>query len=337
MNIDRFWLLAGRHMTGEATAEEEKEFHVGLAQYHEYRLRYDALKVFWGKSTQRDAIDVENAFLKVKQRLHNDEKKKDKRTIASTSFLLKIAAILAIGVLFGYGVYTINLEWNYFTWKEKKNRQGERAKILLPDGSTVSLNASSQLKFPIKFSATIREVYLSGEAFFDVAKDASRPFIIHLDNGAIRVLGTSFNVKAFQDDSKIETSVVSGKVEFIAHADALRDTVLLTPNYKAILIKASGLVVKQKTNTADDRAWVDGKIIFKSHSFEEVGKVLERTYGKKLLLDTPSLKNCKLTGTFQNNTLEEIMEMIAATKDYRFTITEKEMHINGTGCPPTSH
>jgi transmembrane sensor len=343
MNIDRFWLLAGWHLAGEATPEEEKELLDGLSRYPEYKLRYDVLNAFWGRSKQQDAIDVEKSFRKVKERLAigNEEKRGKKKQSKSMipSFLLKIAAVLVLATVIGYiALKTIPAsQWNYFTWQEKNNRTGERSEIALPDGSSVWLNASSQLKFPDKFSGNTREVYLSGEAFFDVAKDVSKPFIIHLDNGDIRVLGTSFNVKAFNDEAYIETSVVTGKVAFITTAVARHDTVLLTPNYKGILAKESGRVIKQKTNTADDRAWVDGTIIFRSSSLEEVGKVLERAYGKKMLLDSPSLKYCKLTGTFQSNTLEEIMEMIATTKDYQFTMTEKEIHLNGTGCSPDSN
>jgi transmembrane sensor len=338
MNIDRFWLLAGRHIAGEATPEEEKEFNAGLEQYPDYKLRYDALKSFWGESKQRDAIDVEKAYQKVKARLDVAPIAKG-RVKNFYPLLFKIAAVLVVGVLLGYIALTVNVrkEWEYVTWQEKHNEKGERSEITLPDGSKVWLNADSQLKFPNGFSA-LREVYLSGEAFFDVKKNPVKPFIIHLKKGNIRVLGTSFNVKSFDDDRVIETSVVSGKVAFIPVVGRQQeDTLYLTQNTKAIYNKESGKSISLQANSADDRSWIDGKIIFRSSSLEEVGKVLERAYGKKIILDNPSLKNCKLTATFQNNVLEEIIEMIAATKDFQYTSTEKELHINGSGCTPHSN
>lgn len=343
MDIDRFWFLTGRHMAGEASPEEEVELLEALSRYPEYKRRYDALNIFWGNSEQRDAVDVEKALLRVKENLEtgNEEtKKKGNQRSLVTSFFLKIAALLIVGSLVGYIALTKipARQWTYLTWQEKSNSSGERSEMTLPDGTKVWLNANSKLKFPEKFSLTTREVYLSGEAFFDVAKDASKPFIIHLDRSDIRVLGTSFNVKAFNDEPVIETSVVSGRVAIITTDENARyDTIVLTPNYKATLLKKSGQVLKQKTNTTDDRAWVDGKIIFRSNSLEEVGKVLERTFGKKLLLGSPSLKNCKLTGTFHNNTLEEIIEMISNSKDYQYRITEEEIYLNGMGCQPESN
>lgn len=334
MDKDRFWLLAARYMAGETSSEEEKEFLDTVEQNAEYRVRYEALKVFWGKSQQRDSIDAQKAYDLVKSTIAFGDTQRSARSRSLKLVLLKIAAVVAIGFLMSYLAFN-RISFDYkiksFTWTEKYNKKGERSKILLSDGSSVWLNADSRLKFPEQFSDN-REVYLSGEAFFDITKNPSKPFVIHLDNGDVRVLGTSFNVKSFKDDANVETSVVSGKVAFISNSDSKHDTIFLTPNHKAVLTKRSGEIMTQETNMEEDRAWVDGKIIFRSNSFKEVGKVLERYFDKKVEFDSPELMNCKLTGTFQNNTLAEIMELLAATKDYQYTINEKNIYISGTGC-----
>lgn len=334
MNIDRFWLLAARQKAGEATPAEEQELRDGLTQNPDYRLRYDALTSFWGNSKQQDFIDSEKAYLQLKERIFAEVEEKPVKKRPVFAFL-KVAAVLLLGASLVYAatqVLDLPEDLKRMTWATKQTQKGERTKILLPDGSLVWLNADSRLAFPEKFSTT-REVSLAGEAFFDVVKDPQHPFVIHLNKGDIRVLGTSFNVKSFADEHVIETSVVSGKVAFIPATGKKNDTLFITQNTKAIYNKDSGRTEKLKTVSIEDRAWTDGKMIFHSATLSEVAKVLERTYGKKVILENASLKNCKLTGTFQENTLEEITALIAATKDYQFKITEKELRINGAGCP----
>src|SRR5690606_35682657 len=129
--------------------------------------------------------------------------------------------------------------------------------------------------------------YLSGEAYFDIAKDTARPFIIQLDSNQIKVLGTSFNVKAYAEDDIVEATVVSGEVAFIRTGSLAskdqKDTLLLTPNFKARYSKHTGTITKTEADTRLDTAWKDGKLVFKSTVLSDVGKVLERTFGKEVV------------------------------------------------------
>jgi ferric-dicitrate binding protein FerR (iron transport regulator) len=224
------------------------------------------------------------------------------------------------------------------TLLEKRNEKGMRSEILLSDGSTVWLNADSELQYPEVFSRDVRKIYLSGEAYFDIAKDTTRPFIIHLDNNQIKVLGTAFNIKAYEEDDIVETTVVSGEVTFIRTGSLAskdqKDTLLLTPNFKALYSKHTGTITKTEADTRLDTAWKDGKLIFKSTEFSVVGKVLERTFGKKVVFSNETIKQCRLTGTFffQDNSLEEIMILIKKADDYAYEMTEEKLIISGKGC-----
>jgi ferric-dicitrate binding protein FerR (iron transport regulator) len=336
MSKDRFWLLLSRHLAGEASPEEEQELKNFLETSPENKLRYDALLKLWGRSKQQQALDVEHAYQKVISQIQPLQKRETQSRKFITSWVVRIAAVLLIG--FGISLYFFSRSnqtvWDSLTYQVKENAKGERSKITLSDGTTVWLNADSKLSYPAEFAADTREVYLIGEAFFDVTKNSSRPFIIHLKEGDVRVLGTSFNIKAFDDEPVVETSVVTGKVAFIPIEKRAveKDTVLLTPNFKVVYTKKFKRVSKEKTNGAEDKAWVEGKLVFKSMRFADIGKVLERTYGKRVIFDNTDLKNCRLTGTFQNNSLEEVMSLFAETKDYTYSITGSELHVRGTGC-----
>ena len=113
---------------------------------------------------------------------------------------------------------------------QKQNAKGVKSTIELADGSKIWLNADSKVQYPALFNGSTREVYLNGEAFFDIAKNPSKPFIIHLSNGTVRVLGTSFNIKAYDNEPVVETSVATGKVAFIPKLknNQRADTVFLT-------------------------------------------------------------------------------------------------------------
>lgn len=336
----RFWLLVSRHLAGEASVEEEQELQDLVNSSEEIRLRYEAVLSYWGKSKQREDIDVDHAYGKLLSRIHRDGKPVQIQTSRSvlSSWVVRLAA--SVVILLGLGLYFFNALsdqafWVKLTWDMHENSKGERSKIVLADGSMVWLNAESKLTFPETFSSDTREVYLTGEAFFDVAKNPAKPFIIHLKNGDVRVLGTSFNVKAFEGDGTIETSVLTGKVAFIPEPQETkehRDTILLTPNQKAVYQKLSKITRTASTNSNEDRAWIDGTLVFKSERLDNIATILERTYGKKVILQSEAIKSCRITGTFRNNTLEEVIMLISQTRDYQYSITNEKLLINGTGC-----
>jgi ferric-dicitrate binding protein FerR (iron transport regulator) len=329
MKEDRFWVLASRSMAGEATPDDEVELQQMLEQQHDLRKQFDMLKAFWGNNPQRESIDVERSWKAVMTRISVDQTTR----LGYSRFFLKAAASILIVLSVFVLLYAYNdTIQTYLTWEEKHTERGERSKIILPDGSIVTLNADSRLKFPEEFKES-RQVYLSGEAFFEVKKNSSKPFVIRLDNGSIRVLGTSFNVKSFKKEPRVETSVVSGMVAFIPSTALNKDTLYLTQNTKAVLTKKSGQTVKMIVNSDEDRAWSEGKIIFRSSTMDEIVKVLERTYGKTIVLDNPAMAHCVLTGTFHENTLEQIIQLIAAAKDYHYKIIDNEWHLEGPGCP----
>jgi len=335
-----FWTLISRKFADEASKEDLDELDKICASNSQLKSVYDKLVFYWSQEQNEEASNTDLVFQKVKQKLDDSSSLKTKEGISKKLLLWasSIAAILVIGFFLGINnnsIQHIDI-LRKLTWNERYNARGIKSKITLPDGSVVWLNSESKLMFPNNFDSKIREISLSGEAFFDVVKDPSKPFIIHLKNGDVKVLGTSFNIKAFESDEITETSVATGKVKFFPIANNYssnqKDSVYLLPNDKAVYFNKTGILKKEKTDANIDKSWVEGKLVFSGLRFEEASKILERTYNKKVKFLNPNLLNCKLTAVFENNTLEEVMFFLAKTKDYTYSITDNEVIIDGDGC-----
>jgi transmembrane sensor len=355
MDQERFWVLLSRKLVAEATPAEEQELNLMLDRDPDYRARYDALRLYWEKKGHPSAEAADLAFQKTLAKIKKSEaaapepipgpvidiRRAERSGAGPGTWLLRVAAVL----LFGLGSYFLYQQHRqqpllaHLFLEEKQNDKGVQSKITLSDGSTVWLNGDSKLRFPADFKAgQNREVYLSGEAFFDVAKDSLHPFVIHLKDSRIKVLGTSFNVKAYEEDGVVETSVVTGKVAFIPKkgggAARATDTLLLTANVKAIYSPRTGEMWKEETNSQIDKAWTENKLVFRATRLEEVGKALERTYGKRVRFANQELKHCRLTASFEHSSLEEVLYLLSRTRDYRYTISDREVLIDGVGCQP---
>jgi hypothetical protein len=163
-------------------------------------------------------------------------------------------------------------------------------KLMLADGTEVWLNATTKLRFPFSFTGNKREVYLEGEAFFNVAKNASQPFIVHTEKTDIQVLGTTFNVSAYKN-STISTSLVSGAVA----SKTATSSVTLKPGQEAILGKNDKINIRS-FDEEEVLAWMRGIYIFHNTSLKEIGGVIERWYGVNVVFDTDEMADKKFTG-----------------------------------------
>src|SRR5699024_10504580 len=162
--------------------------------------------------------------------------------------------------------------------------------ITLSDGTKVTLNSMSKLKFPFKFSKNKREVFVKGEAFFKIKKDKNKPFIVHTPATTIQVLGTSFNINTY--NKKTKTSLAKGKVRTISNSD---DSLLLQPG-QASLLSPNGTFKKITTNIQKDLSWMSGIYYFQNKSLNDLATIIYRWYGQKLIFDSPQTAGIKFTG-----------------------------------------
>lgn len=332
MQTDRFIWLLTRQLSGEISAEEHKELETMLLAEPSLRKAREALVRYWHNSHQGgDEKGTKHAFDKLVSRMDDTAWPAVKPAPPRRWWipLLSAAAVLVLG--------TTALFW---ILKEPRltseyNTRGTRSLIKLADGTTVWLNADSELKYPARFKDGRREVYLKGEAYFDVAKDAEKPFVVHTDKMDINVLGTSFNIRSYPNDSTSETTLISGEVEVALVSDPeqkfrlkpaeklilanKKDSVNLQPEQPVI----SGATYFEREDSAIiETAWVDNKLIFSDESFANLAARMERWYNVTIRFENTSIQQLRFTGLFKKETLEQALEALKLTEGFNYKIIE---------------
>ena len=203
--------------------------------------------------------------------------------------------------------------------------------VELSEGSRVTVNSNSKLTYPKNFEKDKREVKLSGEAFFEVAKDPSRPFIINAGDIRVEVLGTSFNVRAYENQEQVEVTVSTGKVAVFA-LDNPEDRVVLVKGQKAIFYKSSTKIESTLNDNINFASWKTKEIIFEDTPMPDVIRIINEIYKSDLKLVGEQLKECPVTTTFDNQSLESVLKVLESTLDLSIDEKGNSIEISGDGC-----
>lgn len=227
---------------------------------------------------------------------------------------------------------TVKKEYSTSHLQEHVIPKGKRSRITLADGTQVWVNADSRLEYPQNFmTAPTRDVYLQGEAYFDVAPDSLHPFIVHVQGVEIKVLGTSFNIKGYKDEARIEATLVHGRI-FIA-GDSSYDNVTLAANQRAVFLKEKHrMVVENNVETDTYTSWRNGVLVFEDQPLREILPILERTFNVNILVDDASSLDCRFTAKVNNKSLNEVLELFRTSDKIGYTIAANEVQIKGSFC-----
>ncbi len=266
---------------------------------------------------------------------------------------LTVAATVSILVLASFGIYQLSdTDFKFdragetladIDFLEELNTSGSLLRIYLGDGSVVSLEDNSRLRYPKHFTGrTNREVYLTGEGFFDVAKNSKQPFLVHTKSITTKVLGTSFRIKAYENEKDIVVAVKEGKVSVFSY-DALKKSkehesevngVVLIPNQKVTYNVADNSFDK---TLVDNPEKVDSNppttsLVFENSPVREVFSALERLYGIEIIFDEDAMENCFLTVPLGEEPLFEKLNIICRTIGASYELIDAAFVINGKGC-----
>jgi len=326
-----FTTLAARKLAGEATTAEQQELEMMLQEYPELRERYQLLQQYFTVSAYHSSAETEQALQRTMSRINTST------TPVKRMFPWKWVGVAAAAVLITAVAVVVlrprQQQAEVARLMERQNGKATKATIELADGSKIWLNADSKLSYPEVFNGNSREVYLNGEAFFDIAANPKKPFIVHLSSGTVHVLGTSFNIRAYENEA-VQTSVKTGKVAFIpvVAAGQKPDTIYITPDEKVTYHQAltddkEDAIIKEITSAEDDKAWTEGRLVFRNKTLEEIASELERTFGKKVSFENDAPRHYRLTGSFQDNSLQDIMYYLARSKAFHYTITDSTLLI----------
>jgi transmembrane sensor len=310
MKAEMIDYLIEKILTGTANSLEKEDFEKWLLESGRNKVSFDKMKILWEKLDETygnvefdKTAAKESIRLKILERQKNTWKNK-------TLYRFAVAASMILLLGLGLFVTKYNSQKNNYLVYTTKDAVNE---IVLTDGSHIWLNTMSILKVPKIFSKKEREITLRGEAYFEIARDESKPFKILTGNTVTEVLGTSFNVELDTLSGNVKIVVNSGKVAFYNSGDKRNKEILLPGNLAVFLMKDQ--VIKVSSN--DDLnflSWKTGTLKFYNTPIDQVCNELTRHFNKKVF-STITAKDLKLTGTFQNDSLEEILSTIKLTLD----------------------
>lgn len=318
----------------EAWIMESPENKSGFFQLKE--ISDSSLRSVWSEAEKEASWQRMEARLKARNR-------QEKPTLQTTRSMrpmiwFRYAAVVLIALMAGWGIngwvsgeeeiVQAFIEPVYNEIKIDKGGHGNT--VILSDGSKVTLNAATTFRYPTNFSAVNRTVYLDGEAYFEVTKDEAKPFVVKLKKQDITVLGTSFNVEAYGDESYSILTLLSGSVALESYDETGEpmSKMFLKPNQRAVSDNRSGSVSLENIDTSLADAWTEGKYKFKDEPLWSIARRLEKYYDVKVHIESESLRRLKYTGSFAlNQDIEEILHVLNQEKRCKIKKQGKEVTI----------
>ena len=275
-------------------------------------------------------VNPDEALSRFKSRIHKKEKRLALRQVLGV--IQRAAAVLFIPVfLLSAYLFIQQGQGNVRTLAVRTN-PGVVSAFDLPDGSKVWLNANSELRYLSDFNADTRTVELTGQGYFEVTKNAHKPFIVKADKDySVEVLGTSFNVSAYKDESMIETTLVEGSVKLNVVSGGKRMTQMLKPNEKAEYQKGAGKIKVFDVNTEYDTAWKNGEIIFRNHPMDKVLKTLERHDPVVFEVKETEILKSIITARFKDEQLPQVLEYLKLASGIQYAIHKPTVKDSGSG------
>lgn len=335
-NIDQIILAS---LQDEATANEIEMLRKWLSEDKDHRAIFESAKLYWDNSTLTvKSSDTKKAYVRLMKKsfaassVNVIDINKNNRSIQTHrsnkfSWYKVAAALIVFFALSGLVYFIINSnqlpqEVVATTVITKQNPKGQKLTTYLPDGSKVILNSLSEIKYNKAFIGEERIVELEGEAFFEVEKDAARPFKV-ISNGVTTIaLGTSFNVNGKNDDF-VEVALVSGKVSV---TNPLSKFVILDPG-KSVTANQIGEMQVHDFDYLDKVGWKDGILAFDNNSLPEIINKLEDWYGVEFNVDNSLLGQFHYTGNYKNESLEEVLQGISFVHHFEFRIAGDSVEI----------
>lgn len=319
-------LLLNKFLNGQLNEDERLELIKLINADPENEALLFQLKDLYnaGKwETLKNEADTSNEWIRLENKLRSNRLKQTK--IYSKDKIIfrnwmKYAAIFLVSILASILIqHLIQLKSNNELTFQTCTGIGEKSQVLLPDGTKVWLNNSSSLEYSNFQGSTIRKVKLHGEAYFEVSKDKSKPFMVFTkDSVYVKVLGTKFNLSAYSDDEDVRTVLVEGSVNIVNQKTG--SSAKLLPGRMAIGEK-SGNIDVQPADIAISTSWRKGEIRFSNMRFEELAKQLERNYKVNFIFKNEKLKSKKFSGVFQyDKPIELILKIISLNTRFKYEI-----------------
>ena len=311
--------------------DELKTWIAASAENQQYFIRQ---REIWFSAVSREAASVydkDKAFENFRNRVESQKEiQSTSRRGFSLSALWRYAAVVAIIIAVGcisYWQGEVNVK-DTFADISVEAPLGSKTKLYLPDGTLVWLNAGSRMTYSQGFGVDNRKVELEGEGYFEVKRNEKIPFFVKTKDLQLQVLGTKFNFRDYPEDHEVVVSLLEGKVGL---NNLLREEkeAVLSPDERAVLNKANGLLTVESVTASNASQWTDGYLFFDEELLPDIAKELERSYNVKIHIANDSLKTFRFYGNFvrREQNIQEVLEALASTEKIQYKIEERNITI----------
>lgn len=311
--------------------DELKTWIAASAENQQYFIRQ---REIWFSAVSREAASVydkDKAFENFRNRVESQKEiQSTSRRGFSLSALWRYAAVVAIIIAVGcisYWQGEVNVK-DTFADISVEAPLGSKTKLYLPDGTLVWLNAGSRMTYSQGFGVDNRKVELEGEGYFEVKRNEKIPFFVKTKDLQLQVLGTKFNFRDYPEDHEVVVSLLEGKVGL---NNLLREEkeAVLSPDERAVLNKANGLLTVESVTASNASQWTDGYLFFDEELLLDIAKELERSYNVKIHIANDSLKTFRFYGNFvrREQNIQEVLEALASTEKMQYKIEERNITI----------
>ena len=311
--------------------DDLKKWIAESAENQQYFIRQ---REIWFSAVSREAASVydkDKAFENFRNRVESQKEiQSTSRRGFSLSALWRYAAVVAIIIAVGcisYWQGEVNVK-DTFADISVEAPLGSKTKLYLPDGTLVWLNAGSRMTYSQGFGVDNRKVELEGEGYFEVKRNEKIPFFVKTKDLQLQVLGTKFNFRDYPEDHEVVVSLLEGKVGL---NNLLREEkeAVLSPDERAVLNKANGLLTVESVTASNASQWTDGYLFFDEELLPDIAKELERSYNVKIHIANDSLKTFRFYGNFvrREQNIQEVLEALASTEKMQYKIEERNITI----------
>lgn len=272
-----------------------------------------------------DEIQI-RMFENIQEKISNVEQVLPAKRKSLRSYIKPIAIVASLLLIVGISVYYTTKQ-SMFSSKEfvVSVAKGQKASLTLPDGTLVWLNSDSKIKYDNTYNADDRRLTLEGEAYFEVAKEKEKPFIVSTSNIDVQALGTKFDVKSYQNDKDITVTLVEGRLKV---GNEVSETIL-NPDERLVYNRQDRLFTKSDIyGTANIAVWRDNELAFYGECLEDVGKVLSRIYNVNIIFTSEDAKGFSFYGVIKNNSLSNVLNIISMTAPIKYEIYNDTIQIS---------
>lgn len=326
--------LIAAYLTAGLDKDALDELKAWIAASAENRQYFVRQREVWFSAVSRQSASVydkEKAFRTFRTRIEDTKKiQAASRRGFSLPMLWRYATVVAVMIAVGCLSY----------WRGEANVKdtfadisveaplGSKTKLYLPDGTLVWLNAGSRMTYSQGFGVDNRQVRLEGEGYFEVKRNEELPFFVKTRDLQVQVLGTKFNFRDYAEDHEVVVSLLEGKVELNNLLKKEKEAVL-SPDERAVLNKANGLLTVESVTASNASQWTDGYLFFDEELLPDIAKELERSYNVKIHIANDSLKTFRFYGNFvrREQNIEEVLDALASTEKMQYKIEERNITI----------